>query len=240
MSRRKLAYLGTAAVAAAAVIASTSPAFASGSNEVLSYGGLNSTGTNVSTSDNLTGALASGTTNTFKFTANGNAVTITCSVATLAAKATSNPTAPGTAAVSLSALSFSDGTTPCTITGLTGVTVVSATLKTGTTGTVAVTDGTTKDFTITSLNEAVTLHTALGNVICDYGTTSTVTSIQGVITNPNSSGAGGTIVFGSDPVGLISGSSFCGAAGSTGSFSATFAGVSDSSGTGSNLAVYVN
>jgi hypothetical protein len=240
MSRRKLAYLGTAALAAAAVIASTSPAFAA-SSDVLSYGALNSGGTNVSTSDNLTGSLAAGTTNTFKFTANGNAVTITCSVATLAAKATGNPAAPGTAAVSLSALSFSDGaSTPCSITGLSGVTVVSATLKSGTTGTVSVTDGTTKDFTITSLNEAVTLHTALGNVICDYGTTSTVTSIQGVITNPNSGGTGGTIVFSSDPVGLISGSSFCGAAGSTGSFSATFAGVTDSSGTGSNLAVYVN
>jgi hypothetical protein len=240
MSRRKLAYLGTAAAMTVAVLAATSPAFAAGSTDVLAYGGLNPNGTNVSTSDSLTGALASGTTNTFVFTANGNTVTITCTEAALAAKATSNPTAPGTAGVSLSELTFSDGSTPCTLTGLSGVTVVSATLKSGTTATVSVTDGTSPKFTLTSLNEAVTLHTALGNVVCDYGTTSTVTSISGAITNPNSSGSGGSIVFSSDPVGLISGSSYCGASGSTGSFTANFSGVTDSSGSGSNLAVYVN
>ena len=240
MSRRKLAYLGTAAAAAVAVIVSTSPAFAASSTAVLTYGGANPNGTNVSTSDSLTGALASGTSNTFVFTANGNTVTITCTKATLTAKATSNPTAPGTAGVSLSVLTFSDGSTPCTLVGLSGVTVVSATLKSGTTATVSVTDGSAPKFTLTSLNEAVTLHTALGNVVCDYGTTSTVTSIAGAITNPNSSGTGGSIVFSSDTVGLISGSSYCGASGSTGKFSADFNGVSDSSGTGSNLAVYVN
>lgn len=240
MSRRKLAYLGTAAAAATALVVSTAPAFAAGSSDVLSYGATNSGGTNVSTSDSLTGALASGTTNTFVFTANGNTVTITCDQATLAAKATSNPTAPGTAAVSISQLTFSDGSTPCTLTGLSGVTVVSATLKSGTSAAVSVTDGTTEYFTLTSLNEAVTLHTALGNVVCDYGTTSTVTSINGTITNPDSSGAGGSIAFAADPVGLVSGSSYCGASGSTGTFSATFSGVTDSSGTGGNLAVYVN
>ncbi|HEX4787365.1 MAG TPA: hypothetical protein VH372_02800 [Actinospica sp.] len=239
MSRRKLAYLGTAAAAAVAVVLSTSPAFAS-SGDVLSYGAVNPGGTNVATTDALTGSLAAGTTNTFKFTSNGTSVTITCTAATLNAKASTNPAAPGTATVSISTLTFNDGATQCTLTGLSGVTVVSAVLKSGTTATASVTDGTTDNFTITSLNEAVTLHTGVGNIICDYGTNSSVTSILGVVTNPNSSGTGGTIAFSSDPVALISGSSFCGASGSTGTFTATFGGITDTSGTGTNTAVYVN
>ena len=241
MSRRKLAYLGTAAAAAVTLALSTSSlAFAAGSTDVLSYGGANPSGTNVATTDTLTGSLASGTSNTFKFTSNGTSVTITCTSAALTAKATSNPTAPGTAAVNISALTFSDGSTPCTLTGLSGVTVVSAVLKTGTTATANVTDTSPDHFTITSLNEAVTLHTALGNVVCDYGTHGTVTQIQGTITNPGSGGTGGSISFAADPVALISGSAYCGAAGSSGTFTADFGGIADSSGTGSNLAVYVN
>lgn len=240
MSRRTIALLGTAAAAAAAVAVSTSPAFAAGSSAVLSAGGLNPNGTNVATSDALSGSLAAGTTNTFKFTSNGTSVTITCTAATLSAAATSNPAAPGTAAVSISTLTFSDGSTPCTLTGLSGVTVVSAVLKTGTTATASVTDGSSPTFTLTSLNEAVTLHTGVGNIICDYGTNSTVTSIVGTVTNPGSSGAGGTIAFSNDPVALISGSSFCGASGSTGTFTATFGSILDTSVSGANQAVYDN
>jgi hypothetical protein len=239
MSRRRLALLGTAAAAAVAVVLSTSPAFAT-SGDVLSYGAVNPGGTNVATTDALTGSLAAGTTNTFQFTSNGTSVTITCTNATLSAKATSNPAAPGTAAVSISALTFNDGATQCTQTGLSGVTVVSAVLKAGTTATASVTDGTTKHFTITSLNEAVTLHTGVGNIICDYGTNGTVTSIPGTVTNPNAAGTGGTIAFVNDPVALITGSSFCGATGSTGTFNATFGGITDTNGTGSNVSVYVN
>lgn len=239
MSRRRLAYLGTAAAAAVAVVVSTSPAFAAGSNEVLSYGAANPTGTNVGPTDALTGALAAGTSNTFKFTANGNTVVITCTNAVLNATAPTNPVAPGTAVVSISKLTFNDGSTPCTLTGLSGVTVVSANLKTSTTASASVTDGSTLGFTITSLNEAVTLHTGAGNVICDYGTNSVVTSIAGTVTNPSGSSAG-TIAFSNDAVALITGSSYCGAAGSQGTFNATFGGITDSSGTGSNLDVFVN
>jgi hypothetical protein len=241
MSRRKLAYLGIAAAAAVAVVVSTSPAFAAGSTDVLSYGGLNPNGTNVGPTDALTGALATGTSNTFTFTANGNTVVITCTAAALKATAPTNPAAPGTAKVSISELTFNDGATPCTLTGLSGVTVVSANLKTSTTAAANVTDGSPLEFTITSLNEAVTLHTGAGNVICDYGTnTTTVTSIVGVVTNPNSAGANGTIKFSADKVALITGSSYCGASGSTGLFSATFGSILDTSGTGTNLAVYDN
>jgi hypothetical protein len=239
MSRRKLAYLGTAAAAAAALLVSTSPAFAA-SNAVLTYAAVNTGGVNVATSDNLTGSLLAGTTNTFVFTSGSSTVTITCTQATLTAKATSNPTAPGTANVSITALTFSDGSTPCTLTGIPGVTVVSAVLKAGTTATASVTDGTTKLFTITSLNEAVTLHSSLGNLVCNYGTSTAVPSIQGTVTNPNAAGTGGSIAFGNDNVALVAGSSLCGASGSIGKFTATFGGITDTSGTGSNLSVYVN
>jgi hypothetical protein len=239
MTRRKLALLGTAAAAVAAVVVSTSPAFAA-SSDVLSYGAVNTGGTNVATTDTLSGSLASGTSNTFKFTSNGTSVTITCTASTLTAKATANPTAPGTATVSISTLTFNDGATQCTLTGLSGVTVVSAVLKTGTTATASVTDGASPKFTITSLNEAVTLHSGVGNIVCDYGTNTAVTSIVGTVTNPNAAGTGGTITFASDPVALVTGSSFCGASGSTGTFSATFGGITDTSGTGTNKAVYVN
>lgn len=240
MSRRQLALLGTSAAAAVALALSCSPAFAAGSSDVLTVAGLNPNGTNVATTDALTGSLASGTTNTFQFTSNGTTVTITCTAATLDAKATSNPPAGGTATVSISTLAFNDGATQCTLTGLSGVTVVSSVLKTGTTATASVVGGSSPTFTLTSLNEAVTLHTGVGNVICDYGTNSAVTSIVGTVTNPDASGAGGTIAFDNDPVALISGSSFCGAAGSTGTFTATFGSILDTSVSGSNQAVYDN
>lgn len=240
MSRRSIALLGTAAAAAVALVVSTSPAFAAGSSDVLSASALNPNGINAAPGDSLTGSLAAGTTNTFKFTSNGNTVTITCTNAVLHATPVTNPAAPGTATVSISTLTFNDGSTPCTLTGLSGVTVVSAVLKADTTASASVTDGSTPQFIITSLNEAVTLHTGVGNIICDYGTNTKVPSIAGNVTNPNSSGTGGTIAFNADPVALVSGSSFCGASGSVGSFTATFGSILDTSVTTGNQAVYDN
>lgn len=209
----------TAAVAltAATALLSTSAAFAAGSDDILSYGAPNPNGTNVSNTDSVDGSIESGTTATFKFTANGNSVTITCTSVTIVIKVTSNPPPPGTATFVIEALIFSG----CTITGESGVSVSSITLKSGTTGTGTITDGTSPAIVITSINEAVTLKTALGNVVCDYGTTSGVTSIRGAFTNPNPTGTGGSAVFDDDPIGLISGSSLCGAAGSTGTFDMT-------------------
>ncbi|HTJ72358.1 MAG TPA: hypothetical protein VL551_32765 [Actinospica sp.] len=240
MSIRRTAALGVATVTAVAAVLAVQPAaFAAGSSDVLSWGALNSSGTNVATTDTLSGALASGTTSTFKFTSSGTTVTITCTAAASTAKTTSNPTAPGTAAMSISQLTFSDGATQCTLSGLSGVTVVSITLKSGTTAVGNITDS-PDDLNLTSLNEAVVLHSGLGNITCDYGTTSAVTNIQGAIVNPNSSGTGGSITFANQTVGLISGVSVCGASGSTGTFNATLGGFTDGSGTGSNTAVYDN
>lgn len=239
MSIRRTAALGAAAVTAAAAVLAMQPAYAAGSTDVLSWGGANPNGTNVATTDTLSGTLASGTTSTFKFTSGSTTVTITCTAAASTATTASNPASPGTAAMSISQLTFSDGSTQCTLSGLSGVTVVSITLKSGTTAAGNITSS-PQDLNLTSLNEAVVLHSGLGNITCDYGTTSAVTNIQGVITNPGSTGTGGSIAFTNQTVGLISGTSVCGASGSTGTFNATLGAFTDGSGTGSNTAVYDN
>jgi hypothetical protein len=240
MRKRSLICLGTAVAAAAATLVGTAPAFAAGSTDVLSYGGADPNGTNVALTDTLHGALVPGTSTVFKFTTSAGSATITCTASTETAKATANPAKPGTAKLSLSVLTFSDGgTSPCTITGVTGVnSVVSIKLKSA--ASAIVTDGTTKHFTITHLNQVVTLNTLLGNITCDYGTTTVVKTIRGTVTNPNASGTGGSIKFTNATVGLISGSSLCGSTGSTGTFNADFGSITDGSGTGTNRAVYDN
>ena len=233
MHKRTLALVGAASAAALATALSASPALASGSDEVLSWGGANPDGTNVATTDSLTGSLETGS-GVFTFDSNGTTtVTITCSAASIVAGATSNPEAPGTADLSLSTLTF----TGCTLSGLSGVTVKSVQLEAA--ATAEVTDS-PDAFVITALNEAVKLAIPLGTLTCDYGTGTGVTSITGAITNPDSTGAGGSIAFADAPVAYISGGSVCGSSANPGSFTATFTSVSDTSGTGSNTAVYVN
>jgi hypothetical protein len=72
-------------------------------------------------------------------------------------------------------------------------------------------------------------------VACDYGTTSTYPPIVGTITNPTSPGTGGKVAFTDDPIGIISGSSYRGASGSSGAFTMTLGQIDDGS-----LPVYVN
>ena len=230
--RSTLALVGAASAAAFATALSASPALASGSDEVLSWGGANPDGTNVATTDSLTGSLETGS-GVFTFDSNGTTVTISCTAASIVANATSNPAAPGTADLNLTTLTF----TGCTLSGLSGVTVKSITLAA--TATAEVTDS-PDAFVITSLNEAVKLGIPLGTLTCDYGTGTGVSSITGTITNPDSTGAGGSIAFASAPVAYISGGSVCGSSSNPGSFAATFTSVSDASGTGTNTAVYAN
>jgi hypothetical protein len=232
MSKRTLALAGAASVAALAAALSTAPAFAAGSTDVLSWGGANPSGTNVATTDSLTGTLQSGS-GVFTFDSNGTIVTITCSGASIAVNATTNPTAPGTADLNLTTLTF----TGCTLSGLSGVTVQSVQLKS--TASVQITDS-PDAFVLTSLNEAVKLKIALGTLTCDYGTGTGVSTISGAITNPNSAGTGGSINFNDAPVAYISGGGECGSTTNPGSFTAKFNAVSDTSGTGSNIAVYDN
>jgi hypothetical protein len=230
--KRTLALAGAASVAALAAALSTAPAFAAGSSDVLSWGGANPGGTNVATTDTLTGSLQSGS-GVFTFNSNGTVVTITCSGASIAVNATSNPAAPGTADLNLTTLTF----TGCTLSGLSGVTVQSVQLKS--TASVQITDS-PDAFVLTSLNEAVKLKIALGTLTCDYGTGTGVSTISGAITNPNAAGTGGSIAFSSAPVAYISGGGECGSSTNPGSFTAKFTSVNDSNGTGSNIAVYDN
>lgn len=231
-SKRTLALVGAASAAALGTALAASPALASGSDEVLSWGGANPDGTNVASTDSLTGSLETGS-GVFTFDSNGTTVTITCGAASIVASATSNPEAPGTADLDLSTLTF----TGCTLSGLSGVTVKSITLETA--ATAEVTDS-PDAFVITSLNEAVKLAIPLGTLTCDYGTGTGVSSISGTVTNPDSTGAGGSIAFADAPVAYISGGSVCGSSTNPGSFTAAFTSVSDSSGSGGNTAVYDN
>ena len=231
-SKRTLALVGAASAAALGTALAASPALASGSDEVLSWGGANPDGTNVASTDSLTGSLETGS-GVFTFDSNGTTVTITCGAASIVASATSNPAAPGTADLDLSTLTF----TGCTLSGLSGVTVKSITLETA--ATAEVTDSPDR-FVVTALNEAVKLAIPLGSLTCDYGTGTGVSSISGTVTNPDSTGAGGSIAFADAPVAYISGGSVCGSSTNPGSFTAAFTSVSDSSGSGGNTAVYDN
>ena len=231
-SKRTLALVGAASAAALGTALAASPALASGSDEVLSWGGANPDGTNVASTDSLTGSLETGS-GVFTFDSNGTTVTISCTAASIVANATSNPAAPGTADLNLTTLTF----TGCTLSGLSGVTVKSITLAA--TATAEVTDS-PDAFVITSLNEAVKLAIPLGTLTCDYGTGTGVSSISGTVTNPDSTGAGGSIAFADAPVAYISGGSVCGSSTNPGSFTAAFTSVSDSSGSGGNTAVYDN
>jgi hypothetical protein len=237
LKRRLISLAATAALAVGGAITAAAPASAATGCE-LNYGSQAGTcvvAGNGTSGDNLSASLSSAN-STFSFKeSSGAAVTITCTHASFVAQATSNP-ADGTAEATeqINTLAFST----CTI-NVAGVTVSSVNLKPTTVGGATVADDSGSPMlNVTQLNEQVTLHTGLGNVICDYGVGGSVTQVQGVITNPDSTGAGGSIAFGTDPVAYLSGPSFCGTAGSTGTFSATFGTVTDTSETGSP-ALYV-
>ena len=226
------------ALALGGAILVASPANAATGCE-LNYGSLGSNcvaAGNGTSGDNLAAGLSS-TNSTFSFKESGGAaVTITCTKASFVAQATVNPAEDAAeAAEQVNTLTFS----ACTI-NVAGVSVSSVNLKPATVGSATVADDGAGNplLNVTQLNEQVTLHTGLGNVICDYGVGGTVTQVQGGITNPDSTGSGGSIAFNNDPVAYLSGPSFCGASGSTGSFNATFGTVADTSQTGSP-ALYV-
>lgn len=215
MSKRRLAVLGIAAVSASALVLSAAPAFAA-SGDVLSVTAANPSGTNVAVGDSLTGSLASGTTNSFSFTSGGKTVTIVCTAASMGATDSSNPAAPGTADLSIGTLTF----THCTITGISGVTVSSVKLNGAASANVT---SSPKDFNVTALDERVALNNGLGTINCDYGTNTTHSPIVGTIANPPA----GAIAFTNQTVWLLSGTSVCGAAGSTGVFNMTLGSVVD-------------
>ncbi len=108
-------YLGAAAAAAAATLLMAVPAFAS-SNAVLSDTAANPNGTNTAVGAVITSNLAAGTNATF-FTTSTGTTGISCSVSTTKATVLTNPTAPGTATLSLTNQDFTNTSTNCTING---------------------------------------------------------------------------------------------------------------------------
>ena len=108
-------YLCAAAAAAVAALFTAVPAFAS-SNAVLSDSAANPNGTNTAVNAVLTANLKSGTHATFYTTTTGT-TGISCSSSNLSATVLTNPTAPGTATASLTALNFPNTSTNCTVNG---------------------------------------------------------------------------------------------------------------------------
>lgn len=178
-------------------------------------------GTNVNVNDVLKGAINSD----FVFTTSSGV--IDCSSGQFSAKVTSNPNkGTGNAVESITQLHADPAHCTTTVSGT--FSVVSVEINGAATGNVV--DGTSPKLKVTGLDEKVTLASFLGNVTCDYGTTGSVTEIDGSLSNTNNS-----ITFATQNVNLISGSGLCP---TSGTFKGGVGPVQDS--TQSNKAVFVN
>lgn len=104
----------------------------------------------------------------------------------------------------------------CTLTGTTD-TLQSVTLSG--TGVAVVSDGSPLKLTVTAVTVVIGLNNGLGTFNCDFGTTSALSPIVGIIVNPGGGGTGGSITFASQTVHLLSGIAFCG---TSGLFNGTF------------------
>ena len=152
-------------------------------------------GTNVNVNDIVTGAINSD----FVFTTSSG--TIDCKTGKFTAKVTANPNkGTGNAVESITQLHADPANCTTTVSGT--LSVVSVEINGPATGNVV--DGTSPKLKVTSLDEQVTLASFLGNVTCDYGTTGSVTEIDGSLSNTTNS-----ISFATQNVNLISGSGLC-------------------------------
>jgi len=155
---------------------------------------------------------------------------ITCTSGNFAATSVSDPPA-GTAGGALSTLTtlhFDHTKCTTTIVGVTGV----ASVELNGTASVALHDGASPTLVLTNVDEKVKLTAIIGAPVCDYGTHGTVTSITGAVTVATSS-----VAFAAAPVALISGSAVCP---TTGTFTATFGPIIDSTQPAGNQALTIN
>ena len=215
-TRSLLALAGTATALALAVAA---PASADGS-AVLTTGGTG--GTAVATGDTLTAPLASGTSATLYSSATGTSG-VTCTSSQFTATVTDNPTAPGTAAESVTGHTFDSSSCTSNVTGVLGVSSITvdnlpytATVASDGTLTVSPASGST-------IQTTVKLRTLLGSITCVYQ----AASLTGKAGNADSS-----ISFTNQQFTKTSGSSLCFA---NGYFTARYAPVTDG-----GTPVYVN
>jgi hypothetical protein len=197
MRKRTLATAATAATAACGLVLGPAGPAGASTGGVLTVGSAG--GTNVNVGDTLTGPISGN----FVFTTSSGK--ITCTTGKFTATDTTNGPVGGTATESITQLHADASSCTTTVSGTTSV--VSVELNGAATGTV--TDGASPTLHVTGLDEKVTLHSILGtNVVCDYGTTGSVTEIDGVLSN-TTNGA----TFTSQPVNKISGSGLCPASG---------------------------
>ncbi|MEY9858105.1 hypothetical protein ABH935_003718 [Catenulispora sp. GAS73] len=211
--------LALTALAAAGLVLGAAGQAGASTGGVLTVGSAG--GTNANVGDTLTGAINSD----FIFTTSSG--TIDCSTGSFTAGVTANPAVgSGNATESITGLHADPANCSTTIGGTIGV--VSVEINGPANGTVV--DGSSPTLKVTNLDEQVTLASFLGDVTCDYGTTGSVTEIDGALSNVSKS-----ISFATQNVNLISGSGLCP---SSGTFSGGVGPVLDSS--QSNQAVYVN
>lgn len=178
-------------------------------------------GTNVNVNDVLTGAINS------DFIFNTSSGTIDCSTGQFTATVTHNPAkGTGNAMESITQLHADPANCSTTVGGT--YAVVSVELNGPATGNVV--DGASPTLEVTGLDEQVTLASFLGNVTCDYGTTGSVTEIDGSLSNSTNG-----ISFATQNVNLISGSGLCP---SSGTFQGGVGPVLDT--TQSSQSVFVN
>jgi hypothetical protein len=193
MRTRSLALSALSALAAVGLVLGAAGQAGAASGDVLTVGSAG--GGNVNVGDTLTGAISSD----FIFTTSMG--TIDCSTGQFSASDTSNPAAgSGNAVESITQLHADPANCSDSVGGTFGV--VSVELNGDATGTVV--DGSTPTLKVTGLDEQVTLSSFLGNIVCDYGTTGSVTEIDGALSNSTNG-----ISFATQTVNLISGSFFC-------------------------------
>ena len=185
--------LALTAVAAAGLVLGAAGQAGAATGGVLTVGSAG--GTNVNVNDTLTGAINSD----FVFTTSSG--TIDCSTGQFTAKVTANPAkGTGNAVESITQLHADPAKCSTTVSGT--ISVVSVEINGPATGNVV--DGTSPKLKVTGLDEQVTLASFLGNVTCDYGTTGSVTEVDGSLSNTTNS-----ISFATQNVNLISGSGLC-------------------------------
>lgn len=216
---RKSTFVASAATAAAGLVFGIAGPAGASTGGVLTVGSVG--GTNVNVGDTLTGPINSN----FVFTTSSGK--ITCTSGKFTATDSTNGPVGGTAVESISQLHADASSCTTTVSGTTSV--VSVEINGSATGTV--TDGTNPTLHVSGLDEKVTLHSILGtNVVCDYGTTGSVTEIDGALNNATNSAT-----FTSQAVNKISGSGLCPA---TGTFSGGIGPITDS--TQGGQATFVN
>jgi hypothetical protein len=197
MRKRTLATAAAAAASSLGLVLGLAGAAGAGTGGVLTVGSTG--GTNVNPGDSLTGPISS----SFIFTTSSGK--ITCTTGQFTASDTSNGPVGGTAVENITQLHADAAHCTTTVSGTTSV--VSVEIVGSATGTV--TDGASPVLHVTGLDEKVTLHSILGtNVVCDYGTTGTVTEIDGALSNTTNG-----VTFSAAPVNKVSGSGLCPASG---------------------------